>query len=229
MPLHRCSVWPLAKQFASHPPRLVTRSPLIYFFYNDQMIMPKAKSGKKELSAPQRDALLKTLKVRFEKNRHRHPGREWSTVQARLQAHPEKLWSLIEMERTGGEPDVVSHDQKTGEVVFYDCAEQTPKHRRSFCYDREALDGRKEFKPKNSALDVAAAMGVELLTEDEYLALQKLGEFDIKTSSWIKTPAEIRKLGGALYGIRRYNRVFIGSNGAESYYGSRAFRASLRV
>src|SRR5215472_10990864 len=186
-------------------------------------------SNKKELSPKQREELLRALKARFEKNMNRHKGLEWAKVQARLEANTGKLWSLNEMERTGGEPDVVSHDEKTGEYVFYDCSAETPKDRRSFCYDRDALVARKEAKPKNSALDVAAAMGIELLTEEQYLELQKLGDFDTKTSSWVKTPADIRKLGGALYCNRRYGRVFVGNNGAESYYGSRAFRGSLRV
>src|SRR5215831_19331581 len=182
-----------------------------------------------ELSAELHDELLKTLKTRFEKHMNRHGSLEWAKVQEKLVANPEKLWSLHEMERTGGEPDVVGHDAKTGEYIFYDCSAETPKDRRSFCYDRDALDARKQAKPKNSALDVAAAMGIELLTEEEYLELQKLGDFDTKTSSWVKTPADIRKLGGALYCNRRYGRVFVGNNGAESYYGSRAFRGSLRV
>jgi hypothetical protein len=186
-------------------------------------------STKKELSPDQREELLKALKIRFEKNMNRHEGLEWAKVQARLEANTEKFWPLNEMERTGGEPDVVGHDKKTGEYVFYDCSAETPKDRRSLCYDRDALDARKEFKPKNSALDLAAAMGIELLTEGQYLELQKLGEFDTKTSSWVKTPADIRKLGGALYCDRRYGRVFVGHNGAESYYSGRAFRGLLRV
>ena len=184
---------------------------------------------KKPLSLQQREALLKTLKARFEKTPNRHQGLEWAKVQARLEAHTEKLWSLNEMESTGGEPDVVGHDKKTGEYVFYDCSAESPKGRTSLCYDREGLESRKEFKPKNTALDLAAAMGLELLTEAQYLDLQKLGEFDAKTSSWIKTPADIRKLGGALYGDRRYGRVFVGHNGAQSYYAGRGFRGSLRV
>jgi hypothetical protein len=191
--------------------------------------MTNAKSSKKELSVKQRDELFKVLKERFEKNMNRHKGLAWSKVTAGLDAHPEKLWSLNEMERTGGEPDVVGHDTRTGEYVFYDCSDQTPQNRRGLCYDREALDARKKFKPKSSALDVASAMGVELLTEEEYLELQKLGEFDTKTSSWIRTPAKIREQGGALFAIHRYGRVFFGANGAESCYGSRAFRGSLRV
>jgi hypothetical protein len=186
-------------------------------------------SNKKALSSVQREQLVSALKARFEKNMNRHKGLQWSAVQAKLEANSEKLWSLNEMERTGGEPDVVGHDAKTGEYVFYDCSAETPKDRRSFCYDRAALDARKEAKPKNSALDVAAAMGIELLTEEQYLELQKLGDFDTKTSSWVKTPDDIRKLGGALYCNRRFGRVFVGNNGAESYYSSRAFRGLLKV
>ena len=194
--------------------------------------MKNSTSNKKELSPKQREELLTALKARFEKNLNRHKGLDWAKVQSRLcgmEANADKLWSLNEMERTGGEPDVVGHDKKTGEVVFYDCSAESPKGRTSFCYDREALDSRKEHKPKNSVTDMAAAMGIELLTEEQYFELQKLGEFDTKTSSWIATPAEIRKLGGAIYGDRRYGRVFIGHNGAESYYQGRGFRASLRV
>ena len=187
------------------------------------------KSNKKELSLKQREELLKTLKARFDANQARHPGLVWAKVQARLEAHAEKLWSLQEMERTGGEPDVVGQDKKSGEFVFMDCSAQSPKGRVSFCYDRAALVARKEHKPKNCVLDMAAAMGVEVLTEEEYFALQKLGEFDTKSSSWLKTPTEIRELGGAIYGDRRYNRVFIGHNGAESYYSGRGLRGSLRV
>ena len=186
-------------------------------------------SDKKELSPKQRVELFKVLKARFEKNMSRHKGLEWAKVKARLEAHPEKLWSLNEMERTGGEPDVVGQDKKTGEWIFYDCAEQTPKDRRSFCYDHEALEARKEHKPKDSAMNMAAAMGVELLTEEQYRELQKLGEFDTKTSSWVKTPPEIRKLGGALFCDRRFDTVFVYHNGAESYYAGRAFRGLLRV
>ena len=186
-------------------------------------------SNKKELSPKQREELLTALKGRFEKNMNRHKGLEWTKVRARLEANIQKLWSLNEMERTGGEPDVVGHDQKTGEYVFYDCSAESPKGRTSVCYDREGLDSRKEFKPKNTAMDMAAAMGIELLTEEEYQELQKLGNFDTKTSSWVKTPADIRKLGGALYCDRRYSRVFVGHNGAQSYYSARAFRGSLRV
>ena len=183
----------------------------------------------RKLSPKQREELLRALKARFEKNMNRHEGLEWAKVQAKLEASAEKLWSLNEMERTGGEPDVVGHDKRTGEYIFFDCSAESPKGRTSFCYDREALDSRKEFKPKNNVIDMAAAMGVELLTEEEYLELQKLGNFDTKTSSWVKTPADIRKLGGALYCDRRYGRVFVGHNGAQSYYGGRAFRGSLRV
>jgi Protein of unknown function (DUF4256) len=184
---------------------------------------------KKELSPKQREELLAALKTRFEKNLNRHKGLDWAKVQARLEANADKLWSLNEMERTGGEPDVVGHDKKSGEYIFYDCSAESPKGRTSFCYDREALDSRKEHKPKNSVMDMAAAIGVELLTEEQYLELQKLGEFDTKSSSWIATPADIRKLGGAIYGDRRYGRVFVGHNGAESYYQGRGFRGSLRV
>lgn len=184
---------------------------------------------KRELSAKQREGLLKTLKTRFEKNLKRHKGLEWAAVQARLESRPEKLWSLHQMEDTGGEPDLIEADKKTGEYVFFDCSEQTPVGRRSFCYDDEALHSRKEHKPKDSVTGMADAMGFELLTEDDYLTLQKLREFDTKTSSWVKTPDAIRKLGGAIYGDRRYGRVFIGHNGAESYYSSRGFRGSLRV
>ena len=182
---------------------------------------------KKELSPQQRDELLAALKARFDANKARHPGLVWAKVQARLEARPEKLWSLAEMERTGGEPDVVG--VKSGEFVFMDCSAQSPKGRVSFCYDRAALDSRKEFKPKNSVMDMAAEMGVEVLSEEEYFALQKLGEFDTKSSSWLLTPAEIRELGGAIYGDRRYGRVFIGHNGAESYYSGRGFRGSLKA
>jgi hypothetical protein len=184
---------------------------------------------KKELSTKQHEDLFKALKACFEKNLNRHKGLDWTKVQARLEAKPEKLWSLNEMERTGGEPNVVGCDKKSGEFIFFDCSPESPKGRTSLCYDREALDSRKEFKPKNSVVDMAAEMGIELLTEEEYFALQKLGEFDTKTSSWIKTPAEIRKLGGALYGDRRYGRVFVGHNGAQSYHAARGFRGSLKV
>jgi hypothetical protein len=183
----------------------------------------------KDMNAKQREELLQTLKVRFEKNMNRHKGVEWAKVQAKLQANTEKLRSLNEMEQTGGEPDVVGHDKKTGEYVFYDCSVESPKGRRSVCYDREALEARKENKPKDSAINMATAMGVELLTEEQYRELQKLGEFDLKTSSWVKTPADIRKLGGALFCDRRYNTVFLYHNGADSYYAARGFRGSLRV
>jgi hypothetical protein len=184
---------------------------------------------KKELSTKQRQELLETLQKRFEKNMNRHKGVEWAKVAAKLEKNAEKLSSLYEMERTGGEPDVVTFDKKTGEYVFYDCAAETPKDRRSLCYDRKALDARKENKPKGSAVDMAAAIGVEILTEDEYRELQKLGTFDTKTSSWVKTQPEIRKLGGAIFCDRRYNTVFTYHNGAESYYAARGFRGSLRV
>src|SRR5688572_28643489 len=184
---------------------------------------------KKKLPPQEREELLRALKARFEKNMNRHKGLEWAKVQARLEGNTEKLWSLHEMERTAGEPDVVGHDKKTGEYIFYDCSAESPKGRRSLCYDREALDDRKEFKPENSAMDMAAGMGIELLTEEQYRELQKLGNFDTKTSSWIVTPADIRKLGGALFGDRRYDTVFLYHNGAESYYAARGFRGSLRV
>jgi len=186
-------------------------------------------SNKKKLSPEQREELLKTLKVRFEKNMKRHKGLDWAAVQAKMDANAEKLWSLNEMQETGGDPDVVGYDKKTGEYVFYDCSAESPKERRSLCYDREALDERKEHKPADSAIDMAAAMGIELLTEEQYRELQKLGEFDTKTSSWIITPADIRELGGALFCDRRYNTVFVYHNGAESYYAARGFRGSLRV
>ena len=184
---------------------------------------------KPQLSPAQRQELLNVLKARFEKNMNRHKGLKWDEVQARLEANPEKLWTLNEMESTGGEPDVVGHDKKTGEFIFYDCSAESPKGRRSICYDREALDARKENKPKDSTLDMAAAIGVELLTEGQYRELQKLGNFDTKTSSWVQTPPEIRKLGGALYCDRRYNQVFLYHNGADSYYAARGFRGSLKV
>jgi hypothetical protein len=187
------------------------------------------KNIKKKLSPEQREELIKALKARFEKNMNRHKGLEWAKVQAKLQANPEKLWSLNEMETTGGEPDVVGSNKKTGQYVFYDCSAESPKGRRSVCYDREALDSRKEHKPENNAIDMAAAMGIELLSEEQYRELQKLGNFDTKTSSWIKTPSEIRKLGGAIFCDRRYDHVFVYHNGAESYYAARGFRGSLRV
>jgi hypothetical protein len=192
--------------------------------------MPQAlKKNKKDLSPEQRKELLRVLKARFEKNMNHHKGLEWAQVQTRVEANPEKLWSLNEMERTGGEPDVVGQEKKTGEYIFYDCSEGSPKDRRSLCYDREALDSRKENKPKGNAMDMAAAMGIELLTEEQYRELQKLGEFDTKTSSWVKTPSAVRKLGGALFCDRRFDTVFVYHNGAESYYAGRAFRGSLRV
>src|SRR5215467_5008584 len=181
------------------------------------------------LSKKQREELVEASKTRFEKNMHRHKNLEWARVQTKLEASPEKLWSLNEMDRTGGEPDVVGHDKKTGEYIFYDCSAESPKGRRSVCYDREALEGRKEHKPKDSAVNMATAMGIELLTEEQYRELQKLGEFDTKTSSWVKTPPEIRKLDGALFCDRRYDHVFVYHNVAESYYAARAFRGSLRV
>ncbi len=184
---------------------------------------------KKELSLEQRDELLRVLRARFEKHMSRHHGLEWTEVQARLRAHPEKLWSLSEMERTGGEPDVLGQDKKTGEFLFVDCSAESPAGRRSVCYDRAGLDSRKEHKPANNAIDMAAALGIELLTEEQYRELQKLGNFDMKTSSWVQAPAEMRKLGGALYCECRYGRVFVGHNGAQSYYSARAFRGSLRV
>jgi len=183
----------------------------------------------KDVNAKQREELLSVLKARFEKNMNRHKGLEWAKVQARLETNPEKLWSLNEMERTGGEPDVVGHDKKTGEYIFYDCSAESPAGRRSLCYDREALESRKEHKPKASAMGMAADMGIELLSEEQYRELQKLGEFDTKTSSWVKTPSDIRKLGGALFCDRRYGHVFVYHNGAESYYAARGFRGSLRI
>ena len=185
--------------------------------------------AKRNLSAGQREELLTTLKARFEKNMNRHKGLDWAKVQTRLEANPEKLWSLNEMETTGGEPDVVGQDKKSGAYIFYDCSAESPKGRRSICYDREALEARKENKPKDSAINMATEIGVELLTEEQYRQLQKLGEFDLKTSSWVQTPADIRKLGGALYCDRRYNTVFLYHNGADSYYAARGFRASLSV
>lgn len=184
---------------------------------------------KKELSSEQRAELLTTLRTRFEKNPNRHKGIEWTDVLARLDADPEKLWTLDEMEVTGGEPDIVGHDKTTGEYIFYDCAAESPKGRRSLCYDRKALDSRKEHKPANSVEDMVAEMGIELLTETQYRELQSLGSFDTKTSSWLVTPPEIRKLGGAIFGDFRYNTVFVYHNGAESYYAARGFRGALRV
>ncbi len=191
--------------------------------------MNNISSNKKELSPEQREELLRALKARFEKNMNRHKGLEWAKVQAKLEANTEKLWSLNEMERTGGEPDVVGHDKKTGEYVFYDCSAESPKGRRNICYDREGQEARKALKPENNAIDMAAAMGIELLTKEQYRELQKLGNFDTKTSSWVKTPSDIRKLGGALFADRRYGHVFVYHNSAPSYYGVRGFRGSLRV
>ena len=184
---------------------------------------------KKELSAKQRDEILKTLETRFQANPIRHPGLQWSKIKSKLEANPDKLWSLQEMEKTGGEPDVVGYDKKSGEYIFYDCAPESPKGRRSICYDREALESRKENKPKTSAVDMATAMGIELLTEEEYRTLQKLGSFDTKTSSWIKTPPKIRDLGGAIFADFRFDHVFVYHNGAQSYYAGRGFRGSLRI
>jgi hypothetical protein len=185
--------------------------------------------SKGALSSKQREEILSALKARFEKNMNRHKGLEWAKVQAKLEANTEKLWSLNEMERTGGEPDVVGHDKQTGEYIFYDCSAESPKGRRSVCYDRKGLESRKEHRPEDNAIDSAAAMGIELLTEEQYRELQKLGNFDTKTSSWVKTPPDIRKLGGALFCDRRYGNVFVYHNGAQSYYAARAFRGSLRV
>jgi Protein of unknown function (DUF4256) len=181
------------------------------------------------MTAKQREELLRTLKARFEKNMNRHKGLEWAEVEARLEANTKKLWSLNEMERTGGEPDVIGHDKKTGEYLFYDCSAESPKDRRSACYDREARESRKEHKPKDSAVEMAAAMGIDLLTEEQYRELQKLGEFDAKTSSWVRTPPDVRALGGALFCDRRYGKVFVYHNGAESYYAARGFRGTLRA
>lgn len=191
--------------------------------------MSKATNPKKKLSATQSAELLQLLKSRFEKNMDRHKGLDWAKIQAKLEADPEKLWSLDEMEVSGGEPDVTGYDKKTGEYIFIDCAPESPKGRRSICYDRKALDARKEHKPANSAMDMATEMGVELLNEEQYRALQQLGNFDLKTSSWIATPDNIRKLGGALFCDRRYDHVFVYHNGADSYYGARGFRGLLRV
>jgi hypothetical protein len=191
--------------------------------------MSKSKSNKNKLSSEQQEELLLALQARFEKNMKRHKGLEWNKIQAKLEANPGKLWSLYEMEATGGEPDVVGHDKKTGEYIFYDCSAETPKGRRSICYDDEALQARKEHKPKNSAVEMAADMGIELLTEEQYRELQELGAFDTKTSSWIQTPLAIRELGGALFCDRRYDHVFVYHNGADSYYAARAFRGLLRV
>src|SRR3990172_2768749 len=191
--------------------------------------MNNINSNKKKLSPEQREELLRALKARFEKNMNRHKGLEWAKVQAKLEANTEKLWSLNEMERTGGEPDVVGHEKKTGEYIFYDCSAESPKGRRNVCYDREGREARKAFKPEDNAIDMASAIGIELLTEEQYRELQKLGNFDTKTSSWVITPSDIRKLGGALFADRRYDHVFVYHNGAESYYAARGFRGELRV
>jgi hypothetical protein len=191
--------------------------------------MKNTNRNKKQLPAAQREALLNTLKARFEKNMHRHKSLDWAKVLARLEDNPEKLWSLNEMEDTGGEPDVVGYDKKTGEFIFYDCSAETPKGRRNLCYDREALESRKEHKPEDSAIDMAAAMGIALLTEAQYRELQQLGNFDTKTSSWVQTPAAIRRLGGALFCDRRYDHVFLYHNGASSYYAARGFRGALSI
>lgn len=191
--------------------------------------MSKTKASKKELSPNEQKELLKILKVRFEKNMNRHKGLEWSKVQEKLEANNEKMWSLEEMEKTGGEPDVVGFDKKTGEYIFYDCSAESPAGRRSICYDREGWESRKEHRPENTAVDMAQEMGIELLTEEEYRALQKLGKFDTKTSSWLRTPEAIRKLGGAIFGDYRYGTVFVYHNGAQSYYAGRAFRGSVRI
>lgn len=191
--------------------------------------MSETRSNERELAPEEREDLLKVLKARFEKNMIRHNDVEWANVQAKLESSPGKLWSLNEMERTGGEPDVVGHDETTGEIIFYDCSAQSPDGRRSLCYDREALESRKKHKPDNNAVDMAAAMGIELLTEEQYRELQRLGNFDTKTSSWVKTPPDIRKLGGAIFCDRRYDTVFVYHNGAESYYAARGFRGWIRV
>lgn len=190
--------------------------------------MKSEKREKRELSPEQREELLRSLKARFEKNMNRHKGFEWAKVQAKLETNTENLWSLNEMEITGGEPDVVGYDEETGDYIFYDCSAESPKGRRSVCYDNEALESRKQHKPENSAIEMAVAMGIELLTEEQYRELQKIGNFDTKTSSWVKTPSEIRKLGGAIFADFRYGNVFVYHNGAESYYGARGFRGSLR-
>ncbi len=200
-----------------------------YHFRNTRENVMKRAESKRTLSPEQREELLETLKVRFEQNMDRHRSLEWAKVNAKLDANPDKLWSLHEMERTGGEPDVVGYDKNAGEFIFFDCSAETPKGRRSVCYDREGWESRKEHRPENNALDMAADMGIEILTEEQYRELQKLGTFDTKTSSWVKTPPEIRELGGALFGDYRYGKVFVYHNGAQSYYGVRAFRGSLRV
>ena len=191
--------------------------------------MIKINNNKKKLSTEQREALFKVLKDRFEKNTNRHGGLEWAKVQDKLQGNPEKLWSLNEMERTGGQPDVVGQDKKKAEYIFYDCSEESPQGRRSLCYDTDALKARKEFKPKDSAINMAVTMGIELLSEEQYRQLQKLGNFDTKTSSWVKTSSDIRKSGGTIFCDRRYGHVFVYHNGAESYYAARGFRGSLRI
>ncbi len=191
--------------------------------------MDNLQNNEKELSPQQREDLLQGLKARFEKNMNRHKGLEWAKVQTRLESNHEKLGSLYQMEITGGEPDVVGHDEQTGEYIFYDCSAESPKDRRNVCYDREALESRKEFKPKDTAVNMATAMGIEILTEEQYRELQKLGSFDTKTSSWLKTPPEIRELGGAIFADRRYDHVFTYHNGASSYYAARGFRGSLRI
>ena len=218
----------VALEWAARHPAAATSAVEVRKEHQNKNDMKSLKT-KMELSPAQRDELLGTLKARFEKNMNRHKGLEWATVQTRLEVNSEKLWSLSEMEATGGEPDVVGHDKKTGECTFFDCSAESPKGRTSLCYDREALDSRKEHKPKNSATEMAAAMGVELLTEQQYQELQQLGDFDTKSSSWVKTPPDMRKLGGALFGDRRFGRVFLYHNGAESYYSGRGFRSSLRV
>lgn len=186
-------------------------------------------NAKKELLPEQKAELIRVLKIRFDRNMNRHKGIDWASVQKRLEIHPEKLWSVNEMESTGGEPDIVGHDEKTGEYIFYDCSSESPAGRRNLCYDREGQLSRKEFRPENNAVDMAAAMGIEILTEEQYRELQKLGNFDIKTSSWLLTPSAIRKLGGAIFGDRRYNHIFVCHNGAQSYYGARGFRGVLKV
>jgi hypothetical protein len=201
----------------------------IHFNRKSFLNMAKIVSNKKKLSSGDREQMLSVLKTRFEKNMSRHKGLEWSKVQAKLEANPEKLWSLNEMEKTGGEPDVVGYDKKTAEYIFYDCSAESPKGRRSVCYDHEALESRKEHKPADSAINMAEEMGIEMLTEEQYRELQNLGEFDSKTSSWIKTPPEIRKLGGAIFADYRFGHVFVYHNGAESYYAARGFRGALRV